>query len=112
MRTLRSDLADIHVLALRRLRDGGDSFIVNCGYGRGYSVREVLSAVERVNGQPLNVREAPRRPGDPAELVADTDRLTSLLGWRANGDNLDTIVASALAWERQARPAAAAPIAT
>jgi UDP-glucose 4-epimerase len=96
-----SDLADIHVLALRRLQDGGDSFIVNCGYGRGFSVREVLSAVERVNGQRLNVREAPRRPGDPAELVADTSRLIRLLGWRANGDKLEAIVSTALAWERR-----------
>src|SRR5215468_907271 len=60
-----SDLADIHVLALRRLQAGGGSFVANCGYGRGYSVREVLSAVERIHGQPLNVREAARRPGDP-----------------------------------------------
>jgi UDP-glucose 4-epimerase len=96
-----SDLADIHVLALRRLQEGGDSFVANCGYGRGYSVREVLSAVERINGRPLNVREAPRRPGDPPALVADTRRLARLLAWRPRSDALDDIISTALAWERQ-----------
>jgi len=105
-----SDLADIHVLALRRLREGGDSFVANCGYGRGYSVREVLSAIERINGRSLNVREAPRRPGDPPALVADTSRLARVLGWRPPTDALDGIISTALAWERQfasAKPAAA-----
>ena len=96
-----SDLVDIHLLALRRLREGGDSFIVNCGYGRGYSVREVLSAVQRINGRPLKVREAPRRPGDPPLLVANTERLARLLDWRPRADGLDEIVRTALAWERQ-----------
>jgi len=96
-----SDLADIHLLALGRLQEGGGSFVVNCGYGRGYSVREVLSAVERINGRPLPVREGPRRPGDSPALVADTRRLADLLGWRSRGDGLDEIVRSALAWERR-----------
>jgi UDP-glucose 4-epimerase len=96
-----SDLADIHVLALRRLQAGGDSFVANCGYGRGYSVREVLSAVERIHGQPLNVREAPRRPGDPPMLVANTDRLARLLAWQPRNGAIDDIVGTALAWERR-----------
>jgi len=96
-----SDLADIHVLALRRLQHGGESFIVNCGYGRGYSVREVLCAVERINGRPFRVREAARRLGDPPALVANTDRLGGLLGWRPQSEGLDEIVRTALAWERQ-----------
>jgi nucleoside-diphosphate-sugar epimerase len=96
-----SDLADIHVLALCRLQEGGDSFVANCGYGRGYSVREVLSAVERIHGRPLNVREASRRPGDPPALVADTSRLARVLGWRPRSDALDDIISTALAWERR-----------
>jgi UDP-glucose 4-epimerase len=96
-----SDLADIHVLALRRLQEGGESFVVNCGYGRGYSVREVLSAVERINGRPLRVREAARRPGDAPVLVANTERLSGLLGWQPQGEGLDEIVRTALAWEQQ-----------
>jgi UDP-glucose 4-epimerase len=96
-----SDLADIHLLALGLLREGGNSFVMNCGYGHGYSVREVLSAVARVNGRPLNVREDVRRPGDPAALVADTSRLSRLLGWQPRYDGLDNIVRTALAWERQ-----------
>jgi UDP-glucose 4-epimerase len=94
-------LADIHVLALRRLQTGGDSFVANCGYGRGYSVREVLAAVERIHGQPLNVRAAPRRPGDPPLLVADTGRLAQLLAWQPPSDALDDIIRTALAWERR-----------
>jgi UDP-glucose 4-epimerase len=96
-----SDLADIHVLALRRLGHGFDSFVVNCGYGRGYSVREVLDAVARVSGRSLSIREAPRRPGDAAALIADTTRLGRLLDWRPLHDDLDQIVRSALVWERR-----------
>jgi len=96
-----SHLADIHLLALRRLQAGGDSFVANCGYGRGYSVRQVLSAVERIHGRPLNVREAPRRPGDPPMLVADTGCLARLLAWRPQSDAIDDIIRTALAWERQ-----------
>jgi len=95
-----SDLADIHLLALRRLQEGGDSLILNCGHGRGYFVREVLSAVERINVRPFTVREAPRRAGDAPVLVANTDRLARLLGWRPRS-GLDEIVRTALAWERQ-----------
>jgi UDP-glucose 4-epimerase len=106
-----SDLADLHVLALRRLRDGGDSFVANCGYGRGYSVREVLAAVERVHGAPLKVREAARRPGDPPALVAGVERLRGMFQWRPQHDSLEAIIASSLAWERRlvSKEAAAAP---
>jgi UDP-glucose 4-epimerase len=96
-----SDLADIHVLAVRKLEDTGDSFVANCGYGYGYSVREVLAAVQRQGNGRLTVREAPRRPGDPAALVAGTERLRDLLGWEPRHDDLDEIVGTALAWERR-----------
>jgi UDP-glucose 4-epimerase len=96
-----SDLADIHLLALRRLQSGADSFVLNCGYGRGYSVRDVLCAVERISGRPFRIREAPRRQGDSPVLVANTDRLARLLGWRQQDERLDEIVRSALAWERK-----------
>jgi UDP-glucose 4-epimerase len=94
------DLARAHVLALEHLASGGASLTLNCGYGHGYSVREVLAAVERELGRPLAVRAAPRRPGDPAALVADSTRIRAALGWMPRHDNLDFIVRTALAWER------------
>lgn len=95
------DLAEAHVLALRRLEQGGGGFVVNCGYGRGYSVREVLDAVGRAAGGPLSISAAPRRSGDPPTLVADAARIRSLLDWRPRRADLDLIVADALAWERR-----------
>ncbi len=95
------DLARAHVLALERLLEGGEPFVLNCGYGRGYSVREVLEAVQRVHGRPLRLREGPRRAGDPPVLVAEAHRIRALLGWEPHHDDLETIVASALAWERR-----------
>ena len=95
------DLADAHVRALSHLLDGGASLTLNCGYGRGVSVREVLAAVERVSGVRLEVREQPRRPGDVASLVAGAGRIREALGWQPRHDDLDGIVASALAWERK-----------
>lgn len=95
-----SDLADAHVCALDHLEGGGDSLVLNCGYGRGYSVRQVAEAMERDAGKPLPKLEAPRRAGDPVELVADSTRLRNLLGWRPRLDDLDLIVRHALAWER------------
>jgi UDP-glucose-4-epimerase GalE len=92
------DLADAHVRALGHLRNGGESLAVNLGTGRGYSVREVIAAVERVGGCPVPVREALRRPGDPPALVADPARARELLGWRAQHADLDGIVRSAWAW--------------
>jgi len=100
------DLADAHLRAVDYLRGGGTSTTLNCGYGHGYSVREVLRMVEQVHGQSLRVTEEPRREGDPPTLVARADRIRQLLGWRPHHDDLETIVATQLAWERtlQARP--------
>ena len=95
------DLASAHLDALNYLRDGGKSTTLNCGYGHGYSVREVLAAVEKVNGQPLVITEEPRRDGDPPELVAVADRIQSVLGWAPKLDDLDTIVRTSLEWERK-----------
>ena len=95
------DLASAHLDALHYLRDGGEPVTLNCGYGHGYSVREVLAAVERANGQPLNVAEQPRRAGDPPVLVAAADKIQRVLGWSPQFDDLDTIVTTSLAWERK-----------
>jgi UDP-glucose 4-epimerase len=95
-----SDLVHIHRMALDHLRDGGDSNTFNCGYGRGASVLEVVSAMERVTGKPLAVSHAPRRAGDPASLVADCDKLRREFAWQPRYAFLDGIVESALAWER------------
>jgi UDP-glucose 4-epimerase len=97
------DLAGAHLDALTWLRDGGDSQVLNCGYGHGYSVREVVQAVERATGRPLPVREADRRAGDPPTLIADARRIRELLGWSPALDDLDKIVATSLAWERAPR---------
>ncbi|HEY6456457.1 MAG TPA: UDP-glucose 4-epimerase GalE [Steroidobacteraceae bacterium] len=93
------DLAGAHLAALDHLRRGGASAVLNCGYGHGYSVREVLASVQRVSGRSLAIREEPRRAGDPAILVATADRIRALLGWTPQLDDLDTIVRSSLDWE-------------
>jgi UDP-glucose 4-epimerase len=93
------DLAAAHLAALDHLRHAGASAVLNCGYGHGYSVRQVLDSVQRVSGRPLVIREEPRRAGDPAVLVARADRIRALLGWAPKLDDLDTIVRSSLAWE-------------
>ena len=95
------DLARAHLDALDYLRAGGESAVLNCGYGHGYSVREVLASVQRVAGKALPIREVPRRAGDPDVLVARADRIRKLLGWQPALDDLDSIVASSLAWERR-----------
>ena len=95
------DLATAHVDALAYLRNGGEPAVLNCGYGHGYSVREVLSAVEKANGEPLNISEEPRRAGDPPELVAVANRVRDVLGWTPRFDDLDTIVRTSLEWERK-----------
>jgi UDP-glucose 4-epimerase len=95
------DLAGAHLNALDYLRKGGNSTILNVGYGHGYSVREVLRMVEKVAGKPLNIREEPRRLGDPAYLVARAARVRSELGWQPRYDDLSAIVSSSLAWERK-----------
>ncbi len=96
-----SDLADAHVAALRHLEAGGESRVLNCGYGHGVSVRQVLDTVQRVSGRGLAVRAGPRRAGDPPCLFADVSRIHDLLGWRSARDDLQEIVASALDWERR-----------
>ena len=95
------DLADAHLQALDYLRAGGESATLNCGYGHGYSVREVLDSVERVYGRPLVIREEPRRAGDPPMLIADAGRIGKLLNWQPRFDDLDRIVATSLAWEQR-----------
>jgi UDP-glucose 4-epimerase len=95
------DLAAAHLDALTYLRNGGESTTLNCGYGHGYSVREVLQAVEKVNGAPLAITEEARRAGDPPELVAVADKVRSVLGWTPRYDDLDTIVRTSLEWERK-----------
>jgi UDP-glucose 4-epimerase len=95
------DLADAHLRALDYLQRGGESVTLNCGYGHGYSVREVLATVERVHGAPLAIVEAPRRAGDPPSLVARADRIRSLLGWSPRFDDLEVIVRTQLEWERR-----------
>ena len=94
------DLADAHIKALDYLEQGGASSILNCGYGHGYSVREVLSVVERVSGQALNILEHNRRPGDPPILIAAADRIQKVLGWIPRYDDLGLIVKTSLDWEK------------
>jgi UDP-glucose 4-epimerase len=105
-----ADLVAAHLDALRHLRKGGANLTLNCGYGRGHSVLEVIEAVKRASGADLPVVMSPRRPGDPAAIVARADRVRSELGWRPQYDDLPTIVSHALAWERKlsAKPSAAA----
>ena len=97
------DLASAHLRALDYLRDGGSSTTLNCGYGHGYSVREVIEAVQRAHGAPIKVIEEPRRAGDPPSLIADSTRAQGVLGWTPEHDDLDLIARTALAWERAPR---------
>lgn len=97
-----SDLADAHVAALDLLvAQPDESHTLNCGYGRGFSVLEVLDAVDRVTNRTIERRMEPRRAGDPAELVADNRAILAALRWRPRRDDLDGIVRDALAWERR-----------
>ena len=96
-----TDLARAHSDALRHLRAGGESLTLNCGYGHGFSVLEVIDAVKRVSGVHFRVETGPRRPGDPAQVVAAADRARALLGWRPQLDDLSAIVAHALAWQKK-----------
>ena len=95
-----SDLARAHRAALNYLREGGANVTLNCGYGRGFSVLEVIAAVRRAGGRDFPVRMAPRRAGDPMSIVAAASRIRTLLHWTPEYDDLDTIVRHALAWER------------
>jgi UDP-glucose 4-epimerase len=95
-----SDLVRAHAKALRHLRSGASSLTLNCGYGHGFSVREVIETVKRVSGVNFKVENAPRRPGDPAQLVAATEQIRNILEWQPRFDELSTIVGHAYAWER------------
>ncbi len=96
-----TDLVRAHSDALRYLRSGGESITCNCGYGRGFSVLDVIDTVKRVSGMDFRVDFAPRRPGDPAQIIAASDRIRSVLGWSPQLDDLSTIVGHALAWEQK-----------
>lgn len=95
------DLASAHIKALEYLSEGGESVTLNCGYGYGYSVRQVLTAVEKANGKPLNIVEEPRRAGDPPILIAKAEKIKTLLGWKPQYNQLDAIVESSLRWEQK-----------
>ncbi len=96
-----TDLVAAHSLALAHLRKGGKSLTCNCGYGRGFSVRQVIDMVEKVAGRKLPVRKGARRPGDPAALVADSRLIRNEMNWKPAHDSLEEIVRSAYAWEKR-----------
>ena len=106
------DLATAHLDALQYLADGGPSETLNCGYGRGYSVREVLATVRSVSGVNFPITEAARRPGDSPQLIADNRRILAVLGWLSQHDELKKICRTAWEWERryqEGSPTAANP---
>ena len=105
-----SDLVRTHSDALRYLRAGGPSVTLNCGYGHGFSVREVTEMVKRVSGVDFKVEVAARRPGDPARIVAASAPVRIKLGWRPQYDDLASIVAHALAWEKKLKAGQSRPI--
>lgn len=94
------DLAQAHVIAIAHLLGGGASEAFNLGYGRGFSVREVIDTVGKVSGSPVPCEDAPRRPGDPATLIAASDKIRTQLGWKPEFDDLETIVRHAWAWHK------------
>ena len=96
-----TDLAQAHILALDYLLEGGANDVFNLGNGVGFTVREVIDVARRVTGHPIPAETAPRRAGDPAQLVASSDKAKSILGWKPRYDDLETIVSSAWAWHRQ-----------
>jgi len=96
-----SDLAAAHIDALDYLRAQGESVTLNCGYGHGYSVKEVIDAINKENGSPINVEEMPRRAGDPPELVSIAKKIRSTLGWKPQYDDLNLIVRTSLNWEKK-----------
>ncbi len=98
-----SDLISAHMRALTHLSEGGESLVMNCGYGHGYSVSEVVETVRRVSGRAVEARLAPRRAGDPVAIVADSSRIRSRLGWEPRYDDLSTIVEHTLRWESMLR---------
>lgn len=99
-----TDLARAHIAALEHLlKEGGENLTLNCGYERGYSVKEVVAAVERVTGQTLDKAEAPRRPGDPPTLVAKTEKLRAALDWAPAYDDLDLMISSTYDWFKKVK---------
>ncbi len=98
-----SDLAEAHFLALDYLLSGGESEVFNCGYGHGYSVKEVIDTCKKVTGMDFRVEVAERRPGDPPILVADTMKIRRKLGWMPKRDDLEYIVKTAWNWELNRR---------
>jgi UDP-glucose 4-epimerase len=96
-----SDLAAAHLAALKYLQNGGASDVFNCGYSKGYSVHEVIAAVKRASGNDFKVVLSPRRPGDPAAIVAASAKIRKTLGWQPKHDDLDQIVAQARDWEQR-----------
>jgi UDP-glucose 4-epimerase len=95
------DLAAAHLVALDHLLAGGGSEIFNCGYGHGYSVREVIDVAKQITGVDFPVEESPRREGDPPALVADSSRIRKHLGWQPRHDDLEFIVRTAWEWEKK-----------
>lgn len=95
-----SDLADAHLKAMDYLRSGEPSLVANCGYGHGYSVLDVVKAIETETGRPMPIRMLPRRVGDIATMVANADKARNILMWQPQFDDLSTIISSALKWER------------
>ena len=98
-----TDLINAHLTALRHLRSGGENLVANCGYGRGYSVKEVLDTTEKVSGRSFERRVSARRRGDAVEVVAEANLIREELGWRPRYDDLATIVEHALRWEEKLR---------
>ncbi len=93
------DLADVHLLALHHLENGGASNLLNCGYGHGFSVRQVIESMKKVSGRDFEVRLENRRPGDLPQVVASNDKVKSLLNWSPKRDNIDLICRTAFEWE-------------
>ena len=102
-----ADLASAHISALDYLRKGGESTRLNCGYGHGYSVRDVLNTVQKVIDGPIKIVEEPRRAGDPPELIANVDKIHKTLEWTPRYDDLEVIVSTAIDWERKLQQRAA-----
>lgn len=96
------DLARAHFLAMEYLLQGGDSQVLNCGYGRGYSVKEVINAVKKVTGVDFEVREGKRRPGDPPVLIASNEKIKEVLGFKPEFEDLEIIIKHAWNWEKRA----------
>ncbi len=96
-----SDLASAHIAALDYLREGGESTLCNAGYGHGFSVKEVLEAMQTVHGEALNIIEKPRRAGDPPELIAAVDKIHKTLNWQPQFDDLAFICQTSLDWEKK-----------